>query len=908
LPTLGASRSLVRATLAHGDHVGRYIIQDRLGAGGMGVVHKAHDPDLNRSVALKLVRAVDENGQPDKGAKTRLLREAQALARLSHPNVVAVHDVGTFGDDVFIAMELVAGHTLKQWIEARPRTANEILCAMIDAGRGLSAAHEVGLIHRDFKPENVVVGEDGRVRVLDFGLARASDTDDLPGRRDSLRETGSSRSVLGRDLTQGGAIVGTLGYMAPEQLVGGEVDARADQFSFCVTLYRALAGVRPFSAVTANELLADIENRQLTEPTPDSLLSGRVARIVARGLASSPDDRYPSMDALLEALAQRPARRAKQAASVVAALSVVGLGALGWLQPPRREGALCTGAERKLAGVWDQQTKQALRSAFLATDRAHAQDTFERFARLLDAYAGAWVSQHRQACEATRVRGEQSEAVLDLRMRCLDRRLGELGKLAEVFRTVDDGATLDKAVPAAYLLRPLEECSDLEALQRAQPLPSHPDERRTLAQLESRLADIEALHTAGRFEPGLERVTALVEDADRLGYVPFQASARYELARMQRARGMYQVGEATYRQVIKESSRVGSDEIAAKSWIGLFDVLVSQARYAAAGDLRTAVEAALSRLEEGSELFPAYSLMVGKMYLALGQRAEARRELTRAVELWERARGSEHPNIAMALTGLGAVAQSEGDHEEALRHHARAQRILENALGPDHPEVAVAVHNAGVALYSQGKYAEAEAQYERTLQIEARSLGPEHPEVALTLNNLGTVCLNQGKFSDARAYFERALAVAEAALGNDHPRVAMTLNNLGLVLDYQNENAQAQVHYERALKIREQTFGMDDQRVAHVLVNLGALLEKRGELRRARRLLERALVIRENDDTVAADRLGETQFALAKVLWRQRDRGRALELARAAVNNLQTSPLAGEAVREAEAWLAARTR
>ncbi len=222
--------------LERGAAVGRYVILDRIGAGGMGVVYAAYDPELDRRVALKLLRT-DRFAAP---GHLRLLREAKALARLTHPNVVAVHDAGTFGDQVFVAMELVEGETLRQWLEAGARSWREVLDRLLAAGRGLAAAHAAGLVHRDFKPENVLLGRDGRVRVVDFGLAKAlADAAEEPAAPDSGGE-------LASPLTEWGAVLGTPAYMAPEQIRGIAADARSDQFSFCVALYEALYGERPF--------------------------------------------------------------------------------------------------------------------------------------------------------------------------------------------------------------------------------------------------------------------------------------------------------------------------------------------------------------------------------------------------------------------------------------------------------------------------------------------------------------------------------------------------------------------------------------------------------------------------------------------------------------------------------------
>jgi predicted Ser/Thr protein kinase len=309
-------RALVAAAAQLSTHaVSRYRLGARIGRGGMGVVYEAHDPELRRRVAVKVLAS---------RADARLLREAQALARVSHPNVVPIYDVGTQGGVVFLAMELVEGRNLREWLAARPRRVAEVLDVLIAAGRGLAAAHAAGLVHRDFKPENVLVGDDGRVRVTDFGLARdqhEAASLELPA--------AESSDLLAGELTHRGALVGTPVYMAPEQLSGEGVGPRSDQFSFCVTLYEALHGRRPFSAGSIGELRRVVAEGRV----PDSAAPRWLRRVFRRGLAARPEDRFPSIDALLEELqghrAGSPRGVALAALACLAiAAGVVGLGAL----------------------------------------------------------------------------------------------------------------------------------------------------------------------------------------------------------------------------------------------------------------------------------------------------------------------------------------------------------------------------------------------------------------------------------------------------------------------------------------------------------------------------------------------------------------------------------------------------
>jgi len=335
-----------------GTRVGRYLIERAIGAGGMGVVYAARDPELDRRVALKLVRGDRRAGTP-----ARLRREAQAMARLTHPNVVAVYDAGAFEDCIFIAMEYVAGQTLARWADA-PRTQREILDAYGAAGRGLAAAHAAGIVHRDFKPENVLVGSDGRVRVGDFGLARmraaagsASSSRFAAGGGPARCAGADSRPI---QRTAPGILVGTPYYMAPELNTGADADARSDQFSFCVALFTALYGERPFEGDTFPSLVDHMRAGRVRVPRLSPRLPARVHAAICRGLATDPAKRFASLDELLHELAPSSRRWARRMAGLIAgvlaaaaiAVAVVAVRARSPVPDPRCSGATCDRADQ----------------------------------------------------------------------------------------------------------------------------------------------------------------------------------------------------------------------------------------------------------------------------------------------------------------------------------------------------------------------------------------------------------------------------------------------------------------------------------------------------------------------------------------------------------------------------------
>jgi len=331
---------------AAGDKVGRYLIEERIGAGAMGVVFAARDPDLDRPVAVKLLR--DHLGSGEE-REARLVREAQALARVRHPSVVAVHDIGTWNDRVFVAMELVEGATLRAWLSERRPGWRQILSTLIEAGRGLVAAHEVGIIHRDFKADNVLVA-DNRVAVSDFGLARLAEVDDI-----ALAATSAVPALA---VTQTGALLGTPAYMAPEQMSGDRIGPAADQFAFCVAAWEALYGQRPFAGTSLAELRADIAAGRIAGP-PRSPVPRAIRQALVRGLAARPEDRHPSMAALLELLA--PRRRARRMLVAAALVATAAIALVAWRQLAHEEKSaapheisqrrLTSGADESISGA-----------------------------------------------------------------------------------------------------------------------------------------------------------------------------------------------------------------------------------------------------------------------------------------------------------------------------------------------------------------------------------------------------------------------------------------------------------------------------------------------------------------------------------------------------------------------------
>jgi len=499
-----------------GATIGRYVVLGWVGNGAMGDVYSAYDPDLDRKLAIKLLRVKRGSSVNGLDGKTRLLREAQAIAKLSHPNVVVVHDVGTFEDRVFIAMEFIEGGTLNFWLHAQPRSWREILKVFIAAGRGLQHAHEANLVHRDFKPDNVMVRVDGEVRVMDFGLVRYIDVIDneaegepavnsplanLPVGPETTRAAmaldatidlnrppsipASLQAVQSR-LTQTGVVLGTPAYMAPEQFVGQTVDARTDQFAFCVALYEALFGVRPFDGATMSELTGNVLAGHVRQTPQRSQVPLAIARALRRALSVAPAERYPSMTELLAELERHAHPRRNLVMGMAAGFAVLAVlaGGLGWRELDRE--SLCALPEERFEGVWETSGRNGSRRAAIefmfrtagqenskissgrstswgwANNRSRV--SYTSASHLLDKYVRDWLTTYKDACEATNYRKDQSAQVLDLRMSCLNDRFNELRGLSDML-VAPSSQLIENAGQAAAALGSLDQCSNVDVLR-----------------------------------------------------------------------------------------------------------------------------------------------------------------------------------------------------------------------------------------------------------------------------------------------------------------------------------------------------------------------------------------------------------------------------------------------------------
>jgi tetratricopeptide (TPR) repeat protein len=860
---IGVARERARQALfgaRHVDHVvGRFTLLEPVGRGGMGTVYAAYDAQLDRRIAIKLLTP----GRASRDASTarrRMLAEARAMAKVSHPNVVTVYEVGLHeraGEDdadVFVAMEFVEGHTLRAWAERQTPDWRRIVSTYDAAGRGLAAVHAAGLVHRDFKPDNVMLGDDGRVRVMDFGLARED------ARLDSTGTEPSPTAAIAEPLTQTGALVGTPAYMAPEQFEGQPADARSDQYSFCVALYEALWGKRPHVAKTPMELASKVLARpEVTLPTEGDV-PRHVRRAVARGLMRSPEARWPSMTDLLDALT--PHRRWRRAATL--ATVAAGAAAIAWAaaasEPPRP----CEGAPAAFAEIWGPGRADALQASFAATALPFAAHASARVTRRLDDYADGWISQHRDACEATRVRGEQSEQRLDQRMRCLDRRRAEADALVDVLVTADARA-VERADDAVSTLVDPSRCGDDAFLEATHEPPADPTVADHVEQLRDRMTEAQAVYATGDNAAALQQLEAVLTEAEEIGYAPLRAEALVDTARVAVAtredfapelarleRGYFAAREARLpllaaKAALEVSSMRASAnmEIAeARHWLRLATVeahahelpdlgtllLTVEATIAEAdGDYATAislVERNLAATEarcgaDCDELIELHSSLA-TLYDNREQFAQSLPHGIEALRLAEQLYGPDHPNVAEPLLRLGETQRSLGHFKDAVAAMERGLALRERQLGPTQMNVVVPRAVLGSALIDAGRVDEGLAALHRAHR-DVEQLERSEQKAAV-LNRLADAYSETGRLDESRTAYTEAYEIMKALHPDGHPALSILLSNLAFVDDERGDKEGALAGYRESLALRRATVPDPDPQQARFLWNIGKTL------------------------------------------------------------------------------------
>ncbi len=742
-----------------GSKIGHVRFVDKIATGGMGEVYAGYDETLERKVALKGIR---QEFHLSEEAKGRFLREARVLSQLGHPNICQIYDYIEGGKSGFIVMELVEGKSLARAIKkglepkAKMRIAEQVAGVLV-------AAHEKGVIHRDLKPDNVMITEEGRVKVLDFGLSRQlgdEATWALPGEGPPDLQTGGAAAPkedgtrclaeesghgsapgLHGYMTTAGTIMGTIGYMSPEQARGEVAMAASDMYSFGLLLQELFTGKPPIEPEL--NLAARLEKAKKGETLPASGVDPDLEALINRLKSLAPGAR-PSAEDTVQKLAwirEKPQRRRKKLLLSAAAASLVVFSVAMAMQSIR-----ATRAEKRAREEAEtaKQVSEFLTSIFKVSDPSEARGRTITAREILDA-------------GAKKIGAELKGQPL-VQARLMD-------TMGSVYMGLGLYREAEPLLSTALAIRE-------KSLQ-----PGHEDLSHSLI----RMAIL--YWNEGRFaeaEPFFKRGIAAQEKA--LGPDdPALADSLNSLANLYKDEGKYAEAEPLFKRSLEIYER-------------------------AVGPEDPSVATGLNNL--------------GVLYNSKGQFAEAEPLYKRALAIWEKTLGPDDPDVARCLNNVATVCWNQGKYSEAEQLYKRALAINEKALGPDHPDVAVNLNNLANVYHRLGKFAEAEPLFKRSLAVWEKALGPDHPNLAVSLNSLASNYVDLGKYADAEPLDKRALAISEKAFGPDHPDVAFALDDLANVYRSEGSCAEAGPLYKRALAIREKAVGPRSRDTAVTLMDL----------------------------------------------------------------------------------------
>ena len=913
--------------------IGRYTVVRELGRGGMGIVYACYDEGLDRKVAVKLLlRQV-----ADVTAQLRLEREAQALARLSHPNVVQIYELGRHDENLFVAMEFVPGQSLRDWLspadadgadpdepqpeqpEPRPdRDWREVLAMLRQAGAGLEAAHAAGLVHRDFKPDNAMVGADGRLRVLDFGLVRDAARPELdPVREDAEAEIDPPPLSL----TRTGAVMGTPAYMAPEQFRGQPSGPFTDQFSFCVVAYEALFGQRPFAGKTFHSLAFAVCKGDVRPIPTDSPVPASLRAAILRGLAVEPGGRWPDMPSLLAefdaVLGQ--GRRKLLGWGVAAFMTVTALavGGFALANDDAEPAPVCAIEADVLAGTWDDARRAELAAAFAAQPGLSADANASGRATVeaaLDQWSEGYLASLRDNCEATRVRGTQSESLLDLRSACLDRKRREADAVVGLLVAADGPSH------APELLGQLPElggCDDPRLAGERYPLPSEAERREAILAAYEQLARIRGLGAAGRLDEADEAAERLRESVAGLDYLPLTVEAdglRGEQAIWRQAvneavpllRGAIRAAEVAELDELSANLRVHLAGAVMGAWgrVETQDLTFDEAQTAVdrlgRGDDRLSFSlqlAGVHQLVRDGELdralvkltdqqrtngqtedyYAGYEL--GQVLTLLGRLDEAERTFERHREIAVAKWGEGSPASAMADASLGEVSLAAGDLDGAERRFRAAQEVISAIHGPRSPPLAAIEANLGKIAFMRGDVAAARSAFRAAADSNDASMAVE------AWNNLAVIEFFAREYPASLRAYRRAVELATVSRGPSHPSIGVLYSNIGESLAGSGDHEGALDSYRQALAILTSALPPDHIDFAFPYKGRAQSRLALGDPTGALVDLERALELHELNPNEPLDR-ADVEFTLAKVHRALGDEARAREWASTARTRL----------------------
>jgi len=792
--------------------IDRYRLLRLLGRGAHGRVFEAEDTELNRTIALKLMRADDPTPQMQRAR----LREAQSLAQLSHPNVVAVYDVGLSEGQLWIAMELVRGCTLAQWAERHALGSPEFFArarAILDQGAsGLAAAHERGLVHRDFKPANVLVGDDGRVRVADFGLARARSTQAEP------LEFEFDTSMT--------AVAGTPRYMSPEQLRGDRIDASSDQFGFAVTAWELLFGVHPFAGLSPTELAHEGDVRPVVGQG-STVVPPSVVRALRRALAPDPDHRFASMDDLRRALSRRARPLGGWAGAIVGtavlATTMLLAGHSTSVEPslPSCEPEV---ARARLASVWNDRRRETVLAGLRGSGLHDPTTMAQTVVPQIDAYADAWVAQQVATCRARWISGMIDDVDLDVRTTCLRDGADTLTALLTHFES-PQMPTASRAIAAVRSLAPPEHCARHEAAEEAS-IPGH-------AALSVQLAQTRADLAAARYSLAAAKAEDIAHEATgaRLGTL---AADAHEVAGI----AWGELNDPRRFEAFEAAYYIAAELTDGRDLARHANSLAMQ--YAYHGALGDAEEWA-RHAEAGLRRHPDELQRIAREHVR-GLVQLKRRELPAATatfehvleQLGDRSAGTEElawlSGAALLLTHIAADRFDEG---AALAGRLRSQTV--EVLGPAHPRLARLSMALGRSARKRGDFAEAIEHLQEAVRLSEQGYGPTNPRTAMAYLNLGYAHLLSGDRASAEQNYRRGLA----AVGDTHdPFRVRLLRGLAAVCSARADHRCAEARLQAAVSSARRVwpeggseFGDTVRALAEVLLERGSADEAAHHLR-----------------------------------------------------------------------------
>ena len=778
LAEIGATRGTVSSAAlpppglrARGATVGRYVTLGLVGRGGMGDVYAAYDPELDRKIALKLLNDGGAASESQVRSRGRLLKEAKAIARLSHPNVVVVHDAGTIDDRVFIAMEFVEGQTLAAWLGGKTRAWAEIRPVFLAAGRGLAAAHAARIVHRDFKPQNVMVAADGTVRVMDFGLASDASDGNVQAPVESVdRDRVDFSRTMALGLTRTGSLIGTPAYMAPEQFRAQAADSRTDQFSYCVSLYEAVYGERPFAADSLAGLIEAVTAGRMRDVAQRTRVPAWLRKVILRGLALKREDRFATMDDLLTALARDPERQRRRVlvGAGLAALLLAG-GAFGQRALQNPAAAVCRKPAARLNAVWElaeadpkapHPRRDAIRAAFLATGARRAADVWERTAAKIDAYARHWAEMYGETCEATQVRGEQSTEVLGLRMDCLGRDRDSLRALTDLLAAADVDM-VSRAIDAAAALPDIERCADVAALRVAPPAPRDPLLRQQVDRLRQRSAEARALGDAGRWNQGIAKAQPLLDQAAKMGYEPVVAEVLALLGFMDGMMDNAKESAEYSERALWLAETIRYDEVAAGAAVALVGTVGYMLGRPEEGERwGRFADAILKRMGPGHERLQAWlANNRGETRVFAGELAIAEPEMLKAIALKRKVDGGASADVAESMNTLAELYARRGELVKAIDMADQARAIYDREYGSDGIMSGRGYSNRCEYLSTLGRYGEALDSCQKALAIWEAALGTDHVWLGYALTGIGVALTGLQRPREAVAPLRRALDI-----------------------------------------------------------------------------------------------------------------------------------------------------